>query len=60
MLNKCDVLSNVPKDLFYKALEIERIQKLVGKVYLKETSAYTKDGLEESFDWMAKNFHVDG
>ena len=59
MLNKSDLPSKVPKDLFYKALDIEKMQKLVGKVYVKETSAYTKDGLEECFDWMSKNFLIE-
>lgn len=46
MLNKCDLPAKVPKDLFFKALEMEKIQKLVGRVYMKESSAYTKEGLD--------------
>ncbi len=45
MLNKSDLQNKFTKDVFYKALEIEKMQKHVGKVYIKETSAYTKDGL---------------
>lgn len=46
MLNKSDLHNKVPKDILYKGLDVDKIQKLVGKVYVKETSAYTKDGLE--------------
>jgi hypothetical protein len=45
MLNKCELQNRVAKDVLIKALEIERMQKLVGKLYIKETSAYTKEGL---------------
>lgn len=35
MLNKSDLQSKVPKDIIYKALDIEKLQKFVGKVYIK-------------------------
>lgn len=44
MLNKLDIKNRAPKDALYKALEPEKIQKLVSKFYVKETSAYNKDG----------------
>lgn len=55
MLNKSDLQNKFNKEVFYKALDIQKMQKLVGKVYIKETSAYTKDGIEECFEWMGKN-----
>lgn len=58
MLNKSDTQNRVLKDILYKGLDVEKIQKQVGKVYVKETSAYTKDGLDECFDWMSKNVHT--
>lgn len=58
MLNKSDIANKVPKDVLFKALDVDKIQKLVGKVYVKETSAYTKDGLDECFEWMGKNIHA--
>jgi hypothetical protein len=55
MLNKTDVKERPEREILYKALEVDKIQKLVSKLYVKETSAYTKDGLEESIDWLYKN-----
>jgi site-specific recombinase XerD len=58
MLNKCELENRIAKETLYKGLDMERIQKLVGKIYIKETSAYTKEGLEECFDWMSKNVYI--
>jgi hypothetical protein len=55
MLNKSDIKDHIHKDALCKALEQTKIDKLVGKVYIKETSAYNKDGLEECLDWLIKN-----
>jgi len=55
ILNKSDIKDRAPKDALYKALEPEKLQKLVAKLYVKEASAYNKDGLEECFDWLIKN-----
>lgn len=35
MLNKSDLPNKVPKDIMYKALDMEKLQKFVGKVYIK-------------------------
>ncbi len=35
MLNKSDIPNKVPKDVLFKALDVDKIQKLVGKVYVK-------------------------
>ncbi len=59
MLNKSDNAHRVPKDILMKGLEMDKLQKFVGKLYVKETSAYTKDGLEECFDWLSKNVHTE-
>jgi hypothetical protein len=42
MLNKCDYKDRPSKDLLFKALESDRIIKMVAKLYVKETSAYNK------------------
>ncbi len=55
MLNKSDIGNRIAKDVLYRGLEIERMAKMVGKIYVKETSAYTKDGIEECLDWVSKN-----
>ena len=46
MLNKSDLKDRVPKETLYKGLDIERLQKCVGKLYVKETSGFTKDGID--------------
>ena len=55
MFNKADLKNRPPKELLYKALEADKLQKFVGKIYTKETSAYNKEGLDECLDWMVKN-----
>ena len=55
MLNKAEVKERPEREVFYKALEVDKLQKLVGRIYFKETSAYTNDGIEECFDWLYKN-----
>jgi hypothetical protein len=45
MLNKCEMQNRIQKDILVKALELEKMQKMVGKIYVKETSAYNKEGL---------------
>ena len=42
MLNKCDLKERPPKELYIRALEQDKLAKLVGKVYIKETSAFNK------------------
>lgn len=42
--------------MLYKALETEKIAKLVGKMAVKETSAYNKEGLEEFVEWVVKGY----
>lgn len=54
MLNKSDVPNRPPKDMVFKALELDKIEKLVHKAYAKETSAFTKDGIEECLEWAVK------
>ena len=49
MLNKCDLGGRPPKELLVRALEPERMGKLVGKLYFKETSAFNKEGIDECF-----------
>jgi hypothetical protein len=39
-----------------KALDVDKIAKLVGKYYIKETSAYNKEGIDECFEWIIKNY----
>ena len=56
MLNKCDFKHRPSKELLVKALDVDRLAKLVGKYYIKETSAYTKEGLDECFEWIIKNY----
>jgi hypothetical protein len=46
MLNKCDFKHRPAKELLVKALDVEKLSKLVGKYYIKETSAYNKEGLD--------------
>ncbi len=46
MLNKCDFKHRPAKELLVKALDMEKLGKLVGKYYIKETSAYNKEGLD--------------
>lgn len=46
MLNKVDVKDRPSKELLYKALETEKIQKLISRLYVKETSAFNKEGLD--------------
>jgi hypothetical protein len=55
MLNKCDLGGRPPKDLLVRALEPERMGKLVSKLYFKETSAFNKEGIDECFEWLIKN-----
>lgn len=55
MLNKWDHNSKKDKDVMAKGLEIQKLQKFVNKLYVKETSGFNKSGLDECFDWMAKN-----
>ena len=45
MLNKCD-LKRKREEIMMKALEPDKLQKLVHKLYIKETSAFTKEGLD--------------
>lgn len=56
MLNKCDFKHRPSKELLVKALDVERLSKLVNKYYIKETSAYNKEGLDECFEWIIKNY----
>ena len=56
MLNKCDFKHRPSKELLVKALDVDRLAKLVGKYYIKETSAYNKEGLDECFEWIIKNY----
>jgi hypothetical protein len=56
MLNKCDLKHRPLKELLVKALEVDKISKLVGKYYIKETSAYNKEGIDECFEWIIKNY----
>ena len=35
MLNKSDNKDRTPKEILYKALDIDKLQKLVGKLYVK-------------------------
>ena len=55
MLNKWDSNTKKDKDVMIKGLEIEKLQKFVNKLYVKQTSGFNKSGLDECFDWMAKN-----
>lgn len=55
MLNKCDMKNRPSKEIIVKALQLDRLSKLVNKYYVKETSAYTKEGLDECFEWIIKN-----
>lgn len=55
MLNKCDLRNRASKELLVKALEPDRIAKLVGKYYVKETSAFNKEGIDECLEWLIKN-----
>ena len=59
MLNKSDFKDRVPRQTLYKALDIDKVQKCVGKLYVKETSGFTKDGIDECFDWLGKNITYD-
>jgi hypothetical protein len=36
-------------------LEVEKIGRLVGRWYVKETSAFNKEGIEECLEWVIKN-----
>lgn len=56
MLNKCDLRHQHSKEILVKALDVEKLAKLVGKYYIKETSAYNKEGLDECFEWIIKNY----
>ena len=58
MLNKSDIKERESKQILFKALQTEKIQKNVHKLYVKETSGFTKDGIEECFDWLSKNYVV--
>ena len=55
MLNKCDLKNRPPKELMVKGLEPQRLNKLVGKCYFKETSAFNKEGIDECLQWLIKN-----
>ena len=55
MLNKCDK-AHQAKEIFYQALELEMLQKQYqNKMYLKETSGFTKEGAEDCFLWTNSN-----
>jgi hypothetical protein len=56
MLNKCDFKHRPSKEILVKALDVDKLGKLVGKYYIKETSAYNKEGLDECFEWIIKNY----
>lgn len=56
MLNKCDLKHRPTKELLVKALEMDKMGKLVNKYYVKETSAYSKEGIDECFEWVIKNY----
>ena len=58
MLNKSDSKDRVPREALYKGLDLQKMQKIVEKLYVKETSGFTKDGIDECFDWMGKNITV--
>jgi hypothetical protein len=45
MLNKCDKKIQ-SKEIFFQALELEAMQNGPNKIYCKETSGYTKEGLD--------------
>jgi hypothetical protein len=46
MLNKCDVKNRPSKELLVRALEADKVGKLVNRLYIKETSAFNKEGLD--------------
>lgn len=56
MLNKCDLKHRPAKELLVKALEMDKMGKLVNKYYVKESSAYNKEGIDECFEWIIKNY----
>lgn len=58
MLNKSDIKNRESKQTLFKALETDKLQKNVNKIYVKETSGFTKDGIDECFDWLSKNFNT--
>lgn len=59
MLNKCDRKNRPPKELFVRALETDKLSKLVGRFYIKETSAFNKEGIDECLEWIIKNTATD-
>ncbi len=53
MLNKHDK-SEVPKEVYARGLELDKLKASFPHIYVKETSGFKKEGLQECFEWLCK------